>query len=50
MFIMMQLQKLLLAEKVVQWLKALIFNVKVKGSNPHTCNLLKLYYTKFLNL
>jgi hypothetical protein len=39
MLIMMQLQKLLLVEKVVQWLRAFTFNVKVKGSNPHTYNL-----------
>jgi hypothetical protein len=24
---------------VVQWLKTWFFNVKMKSSNPHTCNL-----------
>jgi hypothetical protein len=29
---------------VVQWLKIWLFNVEVRSSNPHTCNLSYLNY------
>jgi hypothetical protein len=39
MFIMIFCPKKSPYEVVVQWLKTWLFNVKVKSSSPHTCNL-----------